>query len=57
MNHFLDINKVAPSELRKIIDHARAMKDARKGQPKGAMDSEHPLDGHMVALIFEKPAN
>ena len=56
MNHFLDINKVAPQELRKIIDHARDMKDARKGQPKGTTDAEQPLAGHMVALIFEKPS-
>ena len=56
MNHFLDINKVAPTELRKIIDHAREMKDARQGQPKGTMDAEQPFAGHMVALIFEKPS-
>lgn len=56
MNHFLDINKIAPSELRKIIDHGRDMKNARKGQPKGTMDAEQPLAGHMVALIFEKPS-
>ena len=56
MNHFLDINKVAPQELRKIIDHAREMKDARQGQPKGTMDAEQPFAGHMVALIFEKPS-
>jgi len=56
MNHFLDINKVAPTELRKIIDHARDMKDVRKGQPKGTLDAEQPLAGHIVALIFEKPS-
>ena len=56
MAHFLDINKTDAKQLRSIIDNARSMKDARSGYTKGAMDSEHPLDGYMVALIFEKPS-
>jgi len=56
MNHFLDIDKTPPDALRAMIDHARAMKDARLGRPKGAPDDEQPLAGHMVALIFEKPS-
>jgi ornithine carbamoyltransferase len=39
-----------------MIKHARAIKDARNGRPKGTLDDETPLDGHMVALIFEKPS-
>lgn len=39
-----------------MIDAAKSMKDARKGQPKGALDAEQPLKDHMVALIFEKPS-
>ena len=56
MNHFLDIDKTAPADLRAMIDHARAMKDARAGRPKGTPDDEQPLAGRMVALIFEKPS-
>ena len=56
MAHFLDINKTDPKQLRSIIDNARSMKDARSGYTKGAMDIEQPLDGYMVALIFEKPS-
>ncbi|MGR3290770.1 MAG: ornithine carbamoyltransferase, partial [Paracoccaceae bacterium] len=56
MNHFLDIHTTAPDELRHIIDHARAMKDARTGLPKGTPDADQPLANHMVALIFEKPS-
>jgi ornithine carbamoyltransferase len=56
MTHFLDINKTAPSDLRQMIDTARAMKDARAGRPKGMADDRQPLAGHMVALIFEKPS-
>jgi ornithine carbamoyltransferase len=32
------------------------MKGARAGYAKGALDSEQPLAGYMVALIFEKPS-
>ncbi len=56
MNHFLDIHKTAPEALREILSQAQAMKDARKGLPKGTKDAEQPLAGHMVALIFEKPS-
>jgi ornithine carbamoyltransferase len=56
MNNFLDIHMTSPEDLRAMIDNARAMKDARKGQPKGALDADQPLNGHMVALIFEKPS-
>lgn len=56
MTDFLDINKTNPTELRTIIDTARRMKGARAGYAKGALDSEQPLAGHMVALIFEKPS-
>lgn len=56
MNHFLDINKTAPADLRAMIDQAHVMKSARKGQPKAMPDADQPLAGHMVALIFEKPS-
>ncbi|MBA83672.1 ornithine carbamoyltransferase [Thalassobius sp. S69A] len=56
MKHFLDIHTTDPAELRGMIDAAKSMKDARKGQPKGALDAEQPLKDHMVALIFEKPS-
>jgi len=56
MNHFLDINATPADELRGMIDHARQMKDARHGLPKGTPDADQPLANHMVALIFEKPS-
>jgi len=56
MTHFLDIHTTDPTALRSIIDNARAMKDARKGQPKGMLDADQALANHMVALIFEKPS-
>ncbi|WP_299674211.1 ornithine carbamoyltransferase [uncultured Roseobacter sp.] len=56
MNHFLDIHLTDPKDLRSIIDHASAMKTARLGRPRGALDDDQPLKDRMVALIFEKPS-
>ncbi|MEM6374140.1 MAG: ornithine carbamoyltransferase [Pseudomonadota bacterium] len=56
MTDFLDIHTTDPDQLRRIIDSAQAMKQARAGRPKGAGDDTQPLAGHMVALIFEKPS-
>jgi ornithine carbamoyltransferase len=56
MRHFLDIHTTPADELRGIIETARAMKAARDGQPKAVPDAERPLEGRMVALIFEKPS-
>ncbi len=56
MNHFLDIHKTTQSDLRAMIDQARAMKDARNNRPKGMRDDQTPLSGRLIALIFEKPS-
>jgi hypothetical protein len=56
MNHFLDIHTTDPAALRSMIDQARAMKSARNGRGRAAPDDTQPLDGKMVALIFEKPS-
>ena len=56
MNHFLDIHKTDPADLRAMIDKAGAIKQARAGRPKAAPDDDQPLAGRMVALIFEKPS-
>jgi ornithine carbamoyltransferase len=56
MKHFLDIHTTDAADLRGIIDTARATKEARAGQPKAVLDANLPLDGKMVALIFEKPS-
>ena len=56
MQNFLDINKIAPDQLRGILDEASRIKIARQGLPKGTKDIEKVLTGKMVALIFEKPS-
>jgi ornithine carbamoyltransferase len=54
--HFLDLDHISATELRAILEDAKAMKAARAGRPKGALDDALPLKGHMLALIFEKPS-
>ena len=56
MQHFLDIHKTSKDDLRQIMDQALITKKARAGKPKATVDKEAVLDGHMVALIFEKPS-
>ena len=54
IRHFLDIWPLESAELRAILDQAHAMKKARLGWPKGKIDAGAPLDGHTLAMIFEK---
>ncbi|QDL90351.1 ornithine carbamoyltransferase [Paroceanicella profunda] len=54
--HFLDLHKVEAQTLREILADAQAMKNARAGLPRGTKDSEQPLAGRAVALVFEKPS-
>ncbi|MGB0505412.1 MAG: ornithine carbamoyltransferase [Pikeienuella sp.] len=54
--HFLDIHGVERSDLRSIIDSAKAMKSARLGLPHGTLDPDAALSGRVLAMIFEKPS-
>ena len=52
--HFIDLWHLDHVELREILDMAHAMKKARAGWPKGRVDDGAPLEGHTLAMIFEK---
>ncbi len=54
VRHFIDLWMLEASELRDILDMAHAMKRARAGWPKGRVDQGAPLEGHTLAMIFEK---
>ena len=54
--HFLDISDFDAATLNGILSRARAMKDARRGLPKGLLEKDEPLKGRMLALIFERPS-
>jgi|SRR5579871_1648960 len=52
--HFLDVADLDSAMLRAILAEARRRKDARRGLPHGAADEDRPLDGRVLALIFDK---
>jgi len=52
--HFLDLSDAGPAGLQAILDDALARKKARAGWPKGRVDADAPLAGHVLAMIFEK---
>lgn len=54
--HLLNLSDLGPGGLRRVLDHARARKAARRGLPQGAPDSDAPLAGHVLAALFEKPS-
>src|SRR5262249_49811741 len=49
--HFLDLDRIAPAELRRMLDWAAAYKGDR---PPGG--DAKPLAGKSLAMIFEKPS-
>jgi ornithine carbamoyltransferase len=54
VRHFLDIWKLDGTELRIILEDAKARKAARAGWPKGRPDEDAPARGRTLAMIFEK---
>jgi ornithine carbamoyltransferase len=52
--HFVDLWKIEASDLRAILDDAKARKAARLGWPKGRPDPDAPAAGRTLAMIFEK---
>src|SRR5580698_4682530 len=52
--HFLDISDHDPATLRALIDDAKARKAARRNLPRGQPDSDSPLEGRVLAMIFDK---
>ncbi len=49
--HFLDLDKIAKADLRRIIDMARELKAGRH-----PFATSRPLAGRSLAMIFEKPS-
>ena len=56
MPHFLDLAAPKAAGLRAILDEARRRKAARAEWPRGRVDDDAPLAGHVLAMIFEKPS-
>lgn len=54
--HFLDISSIDASQLRDMLDAARARKQDRAGLPAGTADADPSLDGRILAMLFERPS-
>jgi ornithine carbamoyltransferase len=52
--HFLDISALSKDDVRAILDEALARKAARMNWPKAKPDEDKPLEGHALAMIFQK---
>ncbi len=52
--HFIDLWKLQSSDLRAILEDAKARKAARKGWGQARVDADAPADGRTLAMIFEK---
>ena len=56
MRKFINIADINKKDLRLILDNAKSRKDKRSGLNKNAIDSDAPLNGKILIMIFEKPS-
>lgn len=54
MQHFLDLSDAGGNAIAAMINDAIDRKAARKGWVKGQPDADKPLQGRVLAMIFEK---
>ena len=54
MRHFLDLSDAGGDAIAAMINDAQDRKAARADWPKGKPDSDAPLAGHVLGMIFEK---
>ena len=54
MRHFLDLSDAGGDALAAMINDAQDRKAARRAWPKGQPDADKPLDGRVLAMVFEK---
>lgn len=52
--HFLNLSDAGPDGIAAILADALDRKAARAGWSKGKADADAPLDGRILAMIFEK---
>jgi ornithine carbamoyltransferase len=54
MRHFLNLSDAGGEAIAAILNEAMERKQRRAGWPKGKPDDDRPLDGAVLAMIFEK---
>ena len=56
MKNFLNIADHSSQTLRSIVDEAISRKSKRESKNKTSVDTDQPLDGKSMVMIFEKPS-
>lgn len=54
MPHFLDLTDAGGDAIAAMLNDAQDRKAARADWPKGRADADAPLEGHVLAMVFEK---
>lgn len=54
MRHFLNLSDAGGDAVAAMLADAIDRKGARAGWPKGKVDADAPLAGHVLAMVFEK---
>jgi len=54
MRHFLNLSNAGGEAVAAILNEAMERKERRAGWPMGKPDDDRPLDGAVLAMIFEK---
>jgi ornithine carbamoyltransferase len=54
MRHFLNLSDAGGEAIATILNEAMERKEKRAGWPKGKVDPDRPLDGLILAMVFEK---
>ena len=57
MNNFINISEISKKDLRAIIESAKSKKNKKKNLKKNALDPDKPLEGKIMAMIFEQPSS
>ena len=52
--HFLDLSDAGTDALAAMLSDGLTRKQARQSWPKGKIDADAPLAGHILAMVFEK---
>lgn len=54
VRNFVDLSDAGGDAIAAMINNAQDRKVARRGWPKGRSDTDQPLAGHVLAMVFEK---
>ena len=56
MRKFINIADIDKKDLRLILDNAKSRKEKRSDLNKNAIDTDAPLEGKILIMLFEKPS-